>query len=198
MKILIIDDTPENLEIGTQEIKKYFPDFIVETCSNFREAMEQLTPGSDYDVVLTDLNMPICETSAFHPYVRGTLYKDDEVIPYGMFIVFRAASVGVKKIAIVTDKGHHASAANAALECLGFGNGKEVRELGYSHFPEGNRDHPPFMVSNIDMRGEIKANFKINDSTLLIADSFKHKGSISKDEPKFGFQGALRILLATT
>src|SRR3989338_4224046 len=192
-KVLIIDDKAENLEIGKQEIEKFFPDFSVETCNNFRDAIGLLVFGHSYDVVLTDLNMPVCSTPAFNSNQRNTLWNKDEIVPYGIFIALRAVRVGVKRIAIITDNGHHASAANAALECIA-GNASDFVALNY-------RDDvlweskPNFLagVHNLNMKNA-KPDIEINGAKLLIADSFKHKGSITEG-PNYGFQGALRFLL---
>jgi len=190
MKVLLIDDTSDNLNVGKQEIGKFFPSVLVETCDNFRDAIGLLIPGQNYDVVLTDLNMPMCETPAFHGNRgRNLKFREGGYVPYGVFIALRAALVGVKYIAIVTDGGHHASAANAALECIG---SPLVRGLNYPSFLECSKPH--FIVGKISNDEDLKLGFEINGSKLFIIDSFKHEGSIS-EVPVYGFQGALQRIM---
>ncbi len=177
MKILLIDDTTENLIAGKKAIEEIFADSTVDTCDNFTDAMKLIIPDSGYDAVLTDLNMPVVECTGWGSFLRGA-FKSDEIIPYGFIIALRAALMGAKHVAIVTDGGHHSSAINAAIEYLGMGNGNSKM----NHV----KPHSALMVAE----DETKSNFTINRAKFVIVDSPKGGSS-----PRRGFQGALKILL---
>lgn len=178
MKVLLVDDTAENLEFGKKGIEKFFPNVQVETCDSFNEAMKLIVPNNGYDAVLTDLNMPVNTDSAWYQKMPG--FNDKEIIPYGLIIAMRAALIGVKNIAIVTNGGHHSSAINAAIEYLGMGNGNDRMYDNY----------------RVDMGMEVsktKPNFNINGANVLIVDTFKN--SENEEAPYYGFDGALSVLM---
>lgn len=77
------------------------------------ELKPQVTTTPDFEVVLTDMNMPMS-----HQTLAPGVFKREEV-PYGFVLALRAAQIGVKYIAMVTDTNHHKGAMSAALDHLG-------------------------------------------------------------------------------
>jgi CheY-like chemotaxis protein len=73
----------------------------------------QVTTKPNFEVVLTDMNMPMSRQTL----ARG-VFKREEV-PYGFILALRAATIGAKYIAMVTDTNHHQGAISAALDHLG-------------------------------------------------------------------------------
>ena len=68
-----------------------------------------------FDVVLTDMNLP---TSEGLTGIQPHLVEEGGLVPYGFPLALKAASVGVKYVAMVTDTGHHDSALSAALDMI--------------------------------------------------------------------------------
>ena len=82
--------------------------------ARFDELKEQARSRPDFEVVLTDMNMPMSrETLAPGVHERGV------EVPYGFVLTLPAAQVGAKFVALVTDTNHHKGAMSAALDHLG-------------------------------------------------------------------------------
>jgi len=109
MHILIIDDTPAQLDIAKQLLNNH----EVVVASGWIEAKKLLTSDSEeyydnpnaFDVVLTDLMMP---------GEKEGLGNDNDVgklVPYGFNVAMLALRCGVKKVAVVSngqgDDGNH-------------------------------------------------------------------------------------------
>ena len=100
MKILVIDDSEDQLETAKQMLS----DKQLLTASTFAEARAMLTSETNFDVVLTDLMMPGEEKGQSLPDFIGS------PCPYGFAIALLALKVGVPKVAIVSngnDDGNH-------------------------------------------------------------------------------------------
>lgn len=67
----------------------------------------------DFDVVLTDMNLPMSEFK-----LAPEWFKAGEQVPYGFVLALRACLVGVKFVAMVTDTNHHHGAMSAALDLI--------------------------------------------------------------------------------
>ena len=57
IRILMVDDTPLNLKVGSKLLEKYGANHIV-TCSSGFECLERINRGEEYDVILLDDMMP--------------------------------------------------------------------------------------------------------------------------------------------
>lgn len=123
MKILVIDDKQENLELAKQQLK----DHEVTTVSSYDEAFTLVCcldasawppkdNKPDFDAVLTDLLMPAGKTNQGE---KGMKYVGQEM-PLGIFLALQAINSGVKLVGLLTDTNHHAHPASAALDHLKF------------------------------------------------------------------------------
>ncbi|MDP1619825.1 MAG: hypothetical protein Q8M12_02405, partial [bacterium] len=77
--------------------------------TGYDEAM-RLLASEKFDVVLTDMEMPMAVGGALATYILG------KKIPYGLLIATEAARVGVKQVGVVTDLGHHDDPFSAAFD----------------------------------------------------------------------------------
>lgn len=80
------------------------------------QLMNQAIAPFPYDVVLTDMMMPMSGLTLAPGY-----FKPSEQVPYGYVIALRAALRGAKYVAMVTDTNHHHGAMSAALDQLSSG-----------------------------------------------------------------------------
>lgn len=87
-----------------------------------RGAEEESTVTLPFDVVLTDMMMPM---STGNGVLAPGVYSSDEQVPYGFVIALYAAAHGAKFVALVTDTNHHRSALSAALD-----------QIGHPYFPD--------------------------------------------------------------
>ena len=93
MKILIVDDNTKHLEAAR---------------------VLSLQPGTDIEVLLSDLLMPAeAETLGSN----GMNYLGHE-IPIGLMLMLRAAKAGVRHVAVVTDTNHHNHPMSAAVDWI--------------------------------------------------------------------------------
>ena len=127
MKILLIDDNPGNLEAARDQLNEH--EFTL--CSSYRAGASKLNHDpilSDhkysgfsfkkgepqFDMVLTDLFLPTT--------LIGTGGSDFEhQQPYGLVLAFTALRRGIKKIAIISNAGHHDHPIIWAMDSLGEG-----------------------------------------------------------------------------
>ncbi|MCX6766956.1 MAG: hypothetical protein NT170_04260 [Candidatus Moranbacteria bacterium] len=65
-----------------------------------------------FEVVLTDMMMPMSQSRV----LRLEFYNPIKQVPYGFIITLKAALLGAKFVAMVTDTNHHAEAMSAALD----------------------------------------------------------------------------------
>lgn len=128
MKILVIDDKQENLEIA----KKQLMGHEVTTASSYDEAEKYLAGklphiyacgrwdhvGYDKDNKLNKYEFDIILTDLFLPAsTKGTSYKTSEEVPYGLVIAMTALRLGIP-VAIVTDTNHHAHPILWAMDMI--------------------------------------------------------------------------------
>jgi CheY-like chemotaxis protein len=119
MKILVIDDKQENLDLAKQQLK----DHEVTMVSSYDEALKLVCNYDsywgklvkpDFDAVLTDLLMPAGRSKQGD---KGMRFVGQEM-PLGIFLAIQAANVGVQFVGLLTDKNHHDHPASAALDQL--------------------------------------------------------------------------------
>lgn len=81
----------------------------------YKKLREQNSTYPDYDAVLTDLLVPPSEQAQGD---EGMRFIGQEM-PLGTTIALLALTVGIKNVAIATDKNHHDHPASAAFDCFG-------------------------------------------------------------------------------
>lgn len=120
MNILLIEDNPVHIEAAKQDLVDhnltiytswknllsfyYVP--AVLTSDYIYKPEEHKKALLEYDMILTDINFP------------GMLDMDgsEPLAPLGLIMVIRAAEAGVKYIAAISDKNHHADAIAKGLD----------------------------------------------------------------------------------
>ena len=101
MKILLLEDNPQNIESLKNAILNACPiaDITVMTeigASFYGYGVDEAVKLASYDAVITDVNMP------------GYTDRDGMIMsPIGPVIALKALQQGVKRIAILTDANHH-------------------------------------------------------------------------------------------
>ena len=109
MRILVIDDKQKHRDSALQTLKGH--ELVI--ASRFDQAMGLLTKEAGFDAVLTDMIMP----TQLKPGPRQ-MYNPDIPAPYGFVIALRAAQLGVRMVAMITDQNHHNGPMSAALDYL--------------------------------------------------------------------------------
>jgi CheY-like chemotaxis protein len=104
-RVLVIDDTLRHQESAMQTLSSC--DLTV--AEGYDEALRLLS-SNQYDVVLTDLEMPAGTEGALAQHTLGATY------PLGLLIANEAARCGAKAVAVVTDLNHHADPFSAAFD----------------------------------------------------------------------------------
>lgn len=112
MKILVVDDNRQHLAAAREQLES--GNDLVAT-ESYEEAIALLTPDTDIEVLLSDLLMP-AEPYCLGP--QGLKFLGHE-IPIGFVLALRAAQVGVKHVAVITDASHHNHPMSAALDWIG-------------------------------------------------------------------------------
>lgn len=117
MNILIVDDKAANLDAGKEllsdkRVSRLFGKrwFNVDIIHTFHGAIDMIRNWS-YDVVLTDLNMPIEQSDQYNK--RPPNYGSLQSVPYWYQIASVAIEAKVPYIAIVTDANYHSDALAA-------------------------------------------------------------------------------------
>lgn len=105
LRILVIDDTAKHIASA----KKGLAGHRLTTATGYEEAME-LLGNEKFDVVLTDLHLPMSSKT------MGDTFKLGELVPYGILLMIEAARQGAKKVAVVTDLSHHDDPFSAAFD----------------------------------------------------------------------------------
>lgn len=111
MRILVVDDKQEHLQAATSQLGSAHQ---VETRDEYTEAVALLKEGAPFDVLLSDLLMP-AEPQTLGK--EGLRFLGHE-IPIGLVLAFRAAAVGVKHVAVITDANHHNHPMSAAIDWI--------------------------------------------------------------------------------
>lgn len=111
MRILVIDDQERNLKFA-MELVKYGE---VVTIGSIYEAYN-LLKEKEFDVVLTDLFMPVGEKGVGDVLVKNRPRVDEEV-PAGLIFAIKAANKGAR-VVICTDSDHHQNYLCSLLDIL--------------------------------------------------------------------------------
>lgn len=127
MRILVFDDNPVHRAAAISQLSGHEV-VVVETYDQAEEMLKKEVWSGEpnpkcqqFDVVMTDLMVPPSDQNLSNMAKEVHMGKG---MPLGTFIAIRAMSVGVKKVAIVTDANHHEHPASAALDDLeGFAAG---------------------------------------------------------------------------
>jgi len=109
LKVLVVDDSLKHLEAASEQLGG---DHGLVTLESYEDAIKLLEPGTDIQVLLSDLLMP-AEPYCLGP--QGLKFLGHE-IPIGLVLAFRAAAAGVEWIAVITDANHHNHPMSAALD----------------------------------------------------------------------------------
>jgi len=171
MKILVVEDKQMHRDSARETLQGH--DLAI--VESFDEAMRLLEDKTDFEVVLTDMMMPMSrKTLAPEAFNRG------EQVPYGFVIALRAALMGAKFVAMVTDTNHHKGAMSAAIDCLGSGyyhegfspnfeiNGAKVM---FVHTPFV-KDIIPKSCNSCDGTGKCKYCEGTGTTTQAVADKY--------------------------
>ena len=105
LRILVIDDDPRNIASARQGLSGE----LLRTVTGYEEAMEILG-HEKFDVVLTDLHLPMSSKTMGSKFVLGQL------VPYGLLLMLEASRNGAGLVAVVTDLSHHDDPFSAAFD----------------------------------------------------------------------------------
>ncbi len=124
--ILVVEDTLRHRKSAA----KLLAGHKLTIAKGYEEAME-IMAGNKFDVVLTDLYMPMS------PKTLGqTAFELGKVVPYGLLLVLEAARNGAKFVAVATDLGHHDDYMAAAFDHYGRFDFKiEKAKVRFFHCP---------------------------------------------------------------
>jgi CheY-like chemotaxis protein len=111
MKILVVDDSQKHLAAAREQLVN---EHELITLDAYEPAVELLKPGTDIEVLLSDLLMPA------EPCTLGRegLKFLGHAIPIGLVLMLRAARASVKHVAVITDANHHNHPMSAALDWI--------------------------------------------------------------------------------
>lgn len=70
LKLLFVEDEKDLLEIISDTLKKLQANFL--TATNGKEALELIKENSDFDVLITDINMPVMDGLEMIKEIRKT------------------------------------------------------------------------------------------------------------------------------
>lgn len=108
LRILVIEDTPKH----QASAKAGLAGHKLTVVTGYEEAMKII--GSEkFDVVLTDLQMPMSSTM-----LNPEAFKLGELVHYGILLMIEAAHQGAKHVAVVTDISNHAQHNNWLIRAL--------------------------------------------------------------------------------
>ncbi|MCF7815804.1 MAG: hypothetical protein K9M10_02705 [Candidatus Pacebacteria bacterium] len=122
LNILVIEDNVAHQQAAQEQLSEHnltivgsFPEAlrILGSYSFVRIGKEGYTYEGNFDVVLTDMEMPVCRLDN----LDRSVVKDISA-PYGLVLALRAAQVGVKYVAMITDTNHHQGAMSNALDMV--------------------------------------------------------------------------------
>ncbi|HEX7724801.1 MAG TPA: hypothetical protein VF438_03655 [Candidatus Paceibacterota bacterium] len=103
--ILVVDDTETHRDSAYELLSGHH----LTVCKGYEEAMIALE-RSAFEVVLTDLHMPMCSRT------MGDKFRLGELVPYGLLIALEAARRDSSRVAVVTDINHHNDPISAAFD----------------------------------------------------------------------------------
>jgi CheY-like chemotaxis protein len=131
LRILVIDDTPQNIASAKSGLAGH----RLTTVTGYEDAMEVLG-NETFDVVLTDLHLPMSSKTLGSGFVLGQL------VSYGILLMVEAARRGARQVAVVTDLSHHADPFSAAFD-------------HFSHFPV-KIENAKVVMMHAPMKGDVK------------------------------------------
>jgi len=116
MKILVIDDNPLHREAAKAQLAEHDLTIV----DNYDEARKLILNGGfrisesqhSFDVVLTDLLMPVTEKTHGN-YEQGLTGQE---MPLGIFLALLAIGGGAKYVGLITDANHHKNPLAACLD----------------------------------------------------------------------------------
>lgn len=113
MKILLIDDTIRHRRAGKQQLTALGHE--VRSFGTYSEARHAVDSGETFDVALIDLNMP----AEVDPWGAG-FPKDylGQSVAVGYPLALSLSLLGIPRVALSSDGGHHANPSNAMLDWL--------------------------------------------------------------------------------
>jgi CheY-like chemotaxis protein len=94
--------------------------------ARYDELTEQAHRRPDFEAVLVDMMMPMSSRSAAGS--KTQFYQFGVEVPYGFILALRAAQIGAKYIAMLTDTNHHHGAMSASLDHIETFGGPEVNK----------------------------------------------------------------------
>jgi CheY-like chemotaxis protein len=103
--ILVVDDTEAHRDSAYELLGAH----RLTVCKGYEEAMEALAT-SNFEIVLTDLHMPMSSNT------MGDKFRLGELVPYGILIALEAARRRSSYVAVVTDINHHNDPFSAAFD----------------------------------------------------------------------------------
>jgi CheY-like chemotaxis protein len=166
MRILVVEDKLKHQDSARRTLDGHDLT-VVTTYDAALDLMKRDKLPLPFDVALLDLMMPMSPRT-----LAGGVYDPAKQEPYGFVLALRAASLGIPKIAVVTDTNHHKGAMSAALDVLGYCR-------------KGDRDSD----WNCYWRDELRPNFTINGAACM----FVHAPFIDDEAKDWG-----KVLAALT
>ncbi len=140
MKILVVDDTREQLDAARAQLQGHelmlvdsydeavhlFPGGKLSKEWTADDEESSVFDSSVFDVALLDLLMPVSDTAQ----VAGDLFAGS-LMAYGFPLLFRAVRAGIPMVGIITELNHHHHPMSEALQ----------NYAGLSDFPKGEEMH---------------------------------------------------------
>jgi len=111
MKILVVDDNPKHLAAADDLVAAGHE--VVRT-DEYEKAIKLLNEDAQFNAILADRSMPA------EPYALGStgLKYLGHPIDIGYVLLIRAAQVGIRYGAILTDASHHDDPGSAAIDWI--------------------------------------------------------------------------------
>jgi CheY-like chemotaxis protein len=124
VKILLVEDKEEHRQSARETLGGHDLS-IFESFDEVRAFFDKCTfiPGLetgpsvvfDFDVVLTDMLMPTDQKRRRNADEASHVERQE---PFGFIIALKAALLGAKYVAMVTDTNHHVQGMSSALDCI--------------------------------------------------------------------------------
>ena len=111
-QILLVDDSPDHRSFGEDQLED---EHQVTTLSGYWDAVQRVQGKSEFDVALLDLLMP-AETNKLGG--KGMQHLGSE-IDVGTKLSVKRALMGIPRIAVATDTGHHDHPVSAMVDWFG-------------------------------------------------------------------------------
>jgi CheY-like chemotaxis protein len=113
MKIMLIDDTIRHRKAGKSQLLALGHE--VRSYGTYSEARHVVEQGEVFDVALIDLNMP----AEMDPWGAGFPKEYlGQTVAVGYPLALSLSTLGIPRVALSSDGGHHANPYNAMLDWL--------------------------------------------------------------------------------